>query len=296
MPASHILLALLVAFVWGLNFLFVKLSLEEISPLFLCTLRFTLASIPAVFFIKPPAVPFKLVLSYGLIMFALQFSLLFLGMHAGMTPGMASLLIQVQVFFSIFFAAVFLKEQPNPLQILGALVSFLGIGLVALHFDNNISVLGFILILSSAATWGVGNLITKKANKIKMISLVVWGSFVAIIPMLMVTLTFEGTTSIINSYNHLTWRGLSSLAYIVYISTWVGYGVWNWLISRYPVSIIVPFTLLVPVVGILSSVIILGEPFQLWKLAACLLVISGLCINVLSTRLFNAKLSRTAIE
>ncbi|ASQ45942.1 EamA family transporter [Legionella clemsonensis] len=296
MPVSHILLALLVALVWGINFLFVKLSLEEISPLFLCTLRFLLASIPAVFFIKPPAVPFKLVLSYGLIMFALQFSLLFLGMHAGMTPGMASLLIQVQVFFSVFFASVFLKEQPNPLQILGALVAFIGIGLVALHLDSNISVLGFILILGSAATWGIGNLITKKATKVNMIALVVWGSFVAIIPMFLITLTFEGATSVINTYNHLTWRGLSSLAYIVYISTWVGYGVWNWLVSRYPVSMIVPFTLLVPVVGILSSVIILGEPFQRWKLAAGLLVISGLCINVLSNRLLNIKVSRTAIE
>ncbi|KTD08142.1 EamA family transporter [Legionella jamestowniensis] len=294
MPASHILLALLVALIWGINFLFVKLSLEEISPLFLSTLRFLLASIPAVFFIKPPAAPFRLILSYGLIMFALQFSLLFLGMHAGMTPGMASLLIQVQVFFSMFFAAAFLKEHPNPFQIVGALVSFSGIGLVALHFDSNISVLGFILILSSAATWGFGNLITKKAINVNMISLVVWGSFVAIIPMLLITLTFEGMTSVINTYNHLTWRGFSALAYIVYISTWVGYGVWNWLVSRYPVSTIVPFTLLIPVVGILSSVIILGEPFQLWKLAAGLLVISGLCINVLSTRFFGVKLNQTA--
>ncbi|CEK10784.1 EamA family transporter [Legionella hackeliae] len=294
MPVSHILLALLVALVWGINFLFVKLSLEEISPLLLCTLRFTLASIPAIFFIKPPAVPFRLVMSYGLVMFALQFTLLFLGMHAGMTPGMASLLIQVQVFFSMLFATVFLKETPNPLQILGALVSFAGIGLVALHFDSNISVLGFILILGSAATWGFGNLITKKAPKINMISLVVWGSFVAIIPMFLITLTFEGATSIINTYNNITWRGASSLAYIVYISTWVGYGVWNWLLSRYPVGMIVPFTLLVPLVGILSSVIVLGEPFQPWKLAAGLLVISGLCINILSTRLFNIKLRREA--
>ncbi|KTD23481.1 integral membrane protein [Legionella lansingensis] len=284
MPISHIFLALLVAFVWGVNFLFVKIGLEEISPLLLCTLRFTLASVPAIFFIKPPAIPFKLVVSYGLFMFAFQFALLFLGMHAGMTPGMASLLIQVQVFFSMFFATVFLKEQPNPWQIIGALVSFIGIGVVALHFDNNISVLGFILILSSAATWGLGNLITKKATNINMMALVVWGSFVAIVPMLALSLIFEGYDSIVTSYHHLSRRGAAALLYIVYISTWVGYGVWNWLMSRYPVGMIVPFTLLVPVVGILSSVLILGEPLQSWKLVAGLFVISGLCINILSAR------------
>lgn len=211
-----------------------------------------------------------------------------------MTPGMASLLIQVQVFFSMFFAVFFLKEQPDPLRIIGALVSFMGIGLVAMHFDSNISVLGFILILASAATWGAGNLITKKASHVNMISLVVWGSFVAVIPMLVLTLVFEGPSTILKTYNHLSWRGGSALLYIVYISTWVGYGVWNWLLSRYQVGMIVPFTLLVPVVGILGSVIILGEPFQLWKLEAGLLVISGLCINIISNRLFTAKSQRAA--
>jgi O-acetylserine/cysteine efflux transporter len=289
MPLTHVLLAFLVALIWGINFLFVKIGLEEIPPLLLCTLRFALASIPAVFFIRPPAVPFKLVLSYGLLMFALQFSLLFLGMHAGMTPGMASLLIQVQVFFSMFFATLFLKEQPNPGQIIGALVSFVGIGLVALHLDQTISLLGFLLILASAATWGLGNLITKKAKNINMMALVIWGSFVAIPPMLALSLSFEGLGVVVRSLSHLSWRGGVSILYIVYMSTWVGYGVWNWLMSCYPVSMVVPFTLLVPVVGVLSSVIVLGEPFETWKFIAGLFVLSGLFINILSSRFLAIK-------
>jgi O-acetylserine/cysteine efflux transporter len=54
-------------------------------------------------------------------------------------------------------------------------------------------------------------------------------------------------------------------------------------------SLIVPFTLLVPIVGILSSVVVFDEPFQSWKCAACLLVLGGLCINILSTRYLNLK-------
>src|SRR5207249_4460570 len=88
------------------------------------------------------------------------------------------------------------------------------------------------------------------------------------------------------SYHHITWVGVTSLFYIVYGSTWIGYGVWNWLLSRYAVGIIVPFTLLVPVIGILSSILILGEPFQRWKLIAGLFVISGVCINLLGTHFF----------
>ena len=286
MPISHLLLILLVIVIWGLNFIFVKLGLQEISPLLLCAIRFFLASIPAIFFIKPPSAPFKIVAAYGLVMFGLQFGFVFMGMYAGMTPGMASLIMQVQVFFSMFFAVFFLGEQPAMGQIIGALVSFMGIGLVAMHFDNNVSLLGFILILAAAASWGLGNLITKKIKTTNMISVVVWGSFVACLPMFVLSLIFEGPQSMVASYNNVTWVGIGSLLYIVYVSTWIGYGVWSWLIGRYPVGMIVPFTLLIPVVGLLSSVLILGEPFQLWKLVSCLLVISGLCINILSTRFF----------
>lgn len=295
MPFAHLLLALLVVFVWGINFIFVKLGLEEISPLLLCAVRFLLASVPAVFFIKRPAVPFRIIASYGLIMFALQFALLFIGLRVGMTPGVASLLMQVQVFFSMFFAVMFLGEQPRIGQVIGALISFMGIGVVALHFDHNVSLIGFLCILAAAASWGVGNLITKKINSANLIAVIVWSSFVACLPMFLLSLLFEGPSSVVTTYEHLTWKGILSLLYIVYISTWVGYGVWNWLISRYPVGMIVPFTLLIPVVGILSSVLVLGEPFYLWKLVAGLLVISGLCINLLTTRLFVAKTRRPEV-
>lgn len=285
MPFSHLLLALLVAVIWGINFIFVKISLEELSPLLLCTVRFILASIPAVFFIKPPKIPYKIIIWYGLIMFALQFSLLFVGIHIGMTPGMASLIMQMQVFFSMLFASLYLKEHPNQWQIIGALVSFIGIGVVAFHFDSNISLGGFLCILAAAATWGVGNLITKKVHDINMMSLVVWGCLIASIPMFILSLTLEGTTSINQNFHHLSWLGIASISYIVYVSTWLGYGVWNWLLNRYPVGTIAPFTMLVPVVGMISSIIFIGEPFENWKLAAGLLVLCGLYLSLKSSRL-----------
>lgn len=293
MPIAHLLLALLVVIVWGLNFIFVKLSLDEFSPLFLCALRFILASVPAIFLIKPPTgVPFRLVAWYGMITFAMQFSFLFMGIYAGMTPGMASIVMQVQVFFSVFFAMIFLGEQPKIWELAGAFVSFSGIVLIATNYENNSSLWGFIFIIAASASWGFGTLITKKI-KIKtdrnMFALVIWGSFVAFIPMLVLSLIVEGPKSIMYTYHHVTWVGASSLLYTVYASTLVGYGVWNWLLARYPVGIIVPFTLLVPIVGVLSSILILAEPFETWKLLAGFLVIGGLGINLFSTYLVSQR-------
>lgn len=293
MTLPHTLLALMVVVIWGLNFVFVKFGLQEMSPLLLCALRFFLASFPAVFFIKPPNVPFKILALYGLFMFALQFACVFVGMHVGMTPGMASLIMQMQIFFSLFLAFIVLGERPSLGHIIGALVSFSGIGLVAMHLDNTVTLLGFLLILAAGMSWGAGNLIAKQMKGSNLIAVVAWGSLIASVPISIMALVFEGPSSFVASYHKLTWVGVGSLLYIVYASTWVGYGIWGWLLGYYPVGSVVPFTLLVPVVGILSSVLLLGEPFQLWKLVSGLLVISGLCINLLSTRFFVSKVQQT---
>ncbi len=289
MPISHLLLALLVVIIWGVNFLFVSVALDEIPPLLLCASRFLLTSVPAIFFFKLPPGSFKMVALYGLVMFALQFSFLFVGMYLGMPPGMASLIMQVQVFFSMFFAATFLDERPYSWQIFGALVSFTGIAIVAMHFDQTVTYMGFIFILAAAATWGFGNLMTKRLTHVKTVPLVIWGSFFACFPMFLISFLVEGLDVIQSTYQGLTWSGVSAVLYIVMASTWIAYIAWTWLVSRYPVGIVVPFTLLVPIVGLICSVVFLGEPLQFWKLIAGILVIGGLCINLLGTRFFLAR-------
>lgn len=285
LPLPHLFLAVLITIIWGINFIFVTLSLSELPPVLLCALRFLFASVPAIFFFRFPAAPFRLVALYALLMFSLQFGLLFFAMQSGMTPGMASIILQVQVFFSMFFAAVFLKERPSAWQTGGAIISFMGIAYVAGHFDANLSLSSFLLILAAAATWGMGNLITKKIGKVNTMSLVVWGSFIACIPMLLLSLLIEGPVMVVESIQHLDWLGILSLAYIVYASTLAGYGAWSWLISRHPVGLVAPFTLLVPFIGMFSSVWILGESLDLWKLIAGLLVIGGLVTSLFGARL-----------
>jgi O-acetylserine/cysteine efflux transporter len=296
MKMTHLFLVLLVILIWGINFVFVKLGIQEIPPLLLCAVRFFLASIPAIFFIKRPAVPFRLVAAYGLVMFALQFTCVFTGIHAGMSPGMASVIMQVQVFFSILFGMFIFGERPSLWQMVGALISFFGIALIGFHIDAHMPLLGFLLILGAAASWGVGNLIVKKSTRINMMALVVWGSFVASFPLLLLSLIFEGPAKIIFTYHHVSWVGITALLYIVYLSTWVGYGLWNWLLSRYPISTVVPFTLLIPIVGMGGSALVLGESLDAWKLEAGLLVIGGLCINLLGARLFMTKQKEVMTE
>lgn len=287
MSPLHLILVLLLALIWGSNFIFIHLGLAETPPLFLCTLRFFLASVPAVLFIQRPAVPFRMVASYGLIIFGLQFAFLFSGMQAGVTPGLASMILQVSVFFNILFSVWFLKETPNRWQLLGALVSFSGVGVIAFHMQGSVSLLGFLLVISAALAWGLGNIITKKIGTTSNLALIAWGSFISCPFLLVCSLVLEGPAVINTSLHHLSWVGLMAIAYITYCSTWIGYGIWNWLLNRYPMSFIAPFTLLVPVFAMLSSVLFLGEPLQSWKIIAGLLVLSGLLLNLSSKHLIH---------
>lgn len=289
MKLLHIFLVLSVVAVWGINFVFVKIALDVVPPLFLCFCRFFLLNLVALFFLKPVKVPFKWIALYGLVMFVLQFALMFLGMNAGVSAGLGSILLQTQAFFSILFAATILKEKINRWQVFGGLVSFSGIALVCMNLGASATLPGVALVLLAAATWGSGSVIVKKIGKIQTGSLLAWGSLVAWPPLILLSLYFEDSFSILLNIHHFSWETHIAILFITLGSTAFGFGTWNWLLQLYPLGTMAPFTLLVPIFGMLSSVLWLGEPLELWKILAGILVISGLCFNLLSHIRYSAK-------
>lgn len=292
MRPRHLLLALVVVAIWGINFAIIKLGLRQVSPLGLGVARFFLAAFPWVFFIKRPAVPFRLLAGYGLLIFALQFGLLFSGMKVGMSAGLASLILQLQVFFTIGLSVALLGERPTVWQLSGALLAFCGVALVAAHVGGEVTMAGLALLVGAAAAWGGGNVVSKRISQtnasVNVLGLVVWGSLIALPPLLVVALLLE-RENFLASFTGLDWISTGSIAYIVYLSTLFGFAVWSRLLGLYPVSTVAPFTLLVPVFGFLGSAVLLGEPIQDWKLIASALVIAGLCLNLFGPRLFKRR-------
>lgn len=289
MRLSHIALALLTIVIWGFNFVVIKVGLKGIPPVFLVFCRFFLTSIPAIFFIKRPNVLFKMVIAYGLVMFALQFAFLFLGMHLGVSSALASLLLQVQVFFTILLGIIVFKEKIHKSQILGALIAFSGIGLIGMNLGGELTLSGFLLVLAAAFVWGPGNVLSKKMGSVNVLSLVVWSSLIAWPPLLIVSLFLEGPQLILESLHHLHWHSATAVLYITYLSTLLGFYIWNQLIHRYTLGMIAPFSLLSPVVGIVSSALVLNETIQPWKIVAGSLIILGLCINLFGSKFMTQK-------
>lgn len=289
MNPLHILLLLCVVAIWGINFVFIKIGLMELPPMLLCCSRFFLVSIPAIFFFKFPSAPKRLVITYSLVMFVLQFTLMFSGLYMGVSAGLASILLQMQAFFSIAFAALILKEKLNRWHILGALLSFSGIALVALNLGTSATLPGLLFVVAAAATWGMGCIIVKKMGKTNTAALLVWGSFIAWPPLLLLSLLFEQSHPILLNFHLLSPQTYAAMLFIALCATVFSFGIWNWFLQIYPLSTIAPFTLLVPIFGMLSSILLLGESLESWKILAALLVIGGLCLNLLGPKLFARK-------
>lgn len=286
MSFRDVLLALVVVAIWGFNFVVIKVGVADVPPLLLTGLRFLFAALPAVFFVRRPACAWHWVVAFGLILGVVKFGLLFVGMKAGMPAGLSSIVLQMQAFFTMGLAFVFLGEKPAAIQILGAVIAALGIAVIASARAGGGAALGpFLMVLAAAACWGLANIVTKKAGRIDMLGFVVWASLVAPLPLFALSLAFEGWPAIVAALAHPTPIAVGAVAYLAWPTTVLGFGIWSNLMSRHAAATVAPFSLLVPVFGMSSAWLVLGEPIGGREAIGAALVVAGLVVNVFGPRL-----------
>ncbi|MFJ8579355.1 EamA family transporter [Micromonospora sp. NPDC093277] len=283
MKASHRLLAVLVAAIWGVNFVAIELGLRDLPPLVLTALRFVAAAVPLVFLVPRPSARLRYVVTYGLVLGVLKFGALFTALAAGMSAGLASLVLQAQALMSVLLAAAVLGERPARAQVGGVLVGSVGIGVLATGSGGHATVIGFMLTLFAAASWAVANLVMRASGEKRPLSLLVWSSLVPPLPLLGLAGVVDGGQAVLDAITGLSWRGLLAVAYVAYVSTLVGFGIWNGLIARYSIARVAPFSLLVPVFGLSAAWLLLDEPVGPTELAAAAIVLAGLALVVRGT-------------
>jgi len=285
MAPRDLLIALVAILALGLNFIAIKWGVELVPPLLLTALRFTFAAIPAVFFIRPPKVKLTILLAYGFTVGALQFGSLFLAIKLGMPAGLSSLVIQMQVFFTVGLAVLFLGERPMAAQVAGAGIALVGLGFIAAERLSGTALGPLLLTLAAAGFWGGANILTKRAGSIDMLAFVVWSALVPPLPLLAVSLLIDGPAADWAALSHPSWFLAGIVGFNSYGATITGFGLWSLLLSRYPAATVAPFALLVPVVGIVSSVVLLHEPLSPFELIGSGVIFCGLMINVFGARL-----------
>jgi O-acetylserine/cysteine efflux transporter len=278
--------ALCVVLVWGLNFVVMKLGLQGLSPMLLGALRFAAASLPLLLFVARPALPWRYLAAYGMAQGVGQFGLLFLGLQLGMTAGMASVVMQTQAFFTLLLAGPLLGERARRDQWLGLAVALAGLLVIATaHGDGpgQMTLIGFILTLSAAFMWAASNVVVRFAVRAAPgydpFGFIVWSSLVPVLPFLLLALAMDGPAQVLRQVGGLDLRALLAVLFLAWFATLLAYTLWTRLLQRHPAGRVVPFSLLVPVVGLAAAALAFGErpsPAQWFGTGA---VLAGLVIN-----------------
>jgi O-acetylserine/cysteine efflux transporter len=276
MRGLHIGLAVFVAAIWGFNFVVIEVGLDSFPPFLFSAVRFALAAFPLVLFIGPPRVAWRWVLAVGFVLGVVKFSFLFIGMDMGMPAGLSSVVLQSQAFFTVLFAAIVLNDRPHAVQVLGIAVAFGGMGLIAMTQQGGAGLTALALVVAAGAMWGVSNILTKKSNAPDMFRLFAWACVVPPLPLFALSYVFEGPETIAATFAELTLLGAGTVAYMAYVSTLVAFALWGFLLRTYSASLVAPFSLLVPIVGIASATLLLDETFGPLRMAGTALVLVGL--------------------
>jgi O-acetylserine/cysteine efflux transporter len=280
MTPVHLILAVLVAVIWGLAFVATKIGLESFSPPELTALRFLIASVPAVL-LKPPPLSWSTMAAVGLSLFAGQFLFQFFGIAHGMPPGLAAIVVQTQAFFTILFAALALREIPTPRQLAGTAVAFAGLAVIAATVGQDLTVVGLSLTTMSAISWGIGNVLVKRLPRVAMLNLMVWLSLVPPLPSLALSMAMDGPADSFQAMAGASWLAWCAALYLGLVATILAYAIWGSLLRRYPAATVAPFALLVPFVAAGGSSLVFGERFGALRLAGMALVLLGLAVIVL---------------
>lgn len=285
LSASHFLLALLIVFIWGTNFVIIKEVLATLPPLLFATLRFCLVFLPAALFLRRPRVPLWHLASYGILIGVGQFGMIYIAMTQYISPGLASLVVQTQVFFTIGLAMYFSGERIKPFQILALVLAAGGLAVIIQHTDGATTPLGLLMVMIAAMSWASANIINRYSAKIdpslNMLSFVVWSSIFAVPILLILSLGLEGLPAIqlgLANMSPATWLGV---LWQTAANTMFGYAAWAWLLARYPAATVSPLSLLVPIFGMGASALYLAEPLPAWKIIAASLILAGLALNII---------------
>ncbi|RZN08548.1 EamA family transporter [Bradyrhizobium genosp. SA-3] len=280
MKPADILIAIVVAIIWGLAFVASRIALDELSPELMTALRFAIAAVPCLF-IRKPKVAWPLLIAISFTLFLGQFLSQAYGIAHGVPVGLTSVVVQSQALFTIGFAALAFGERPTPMQALGIGIAAIGLLMICGTVGYDFSAAAFAVLMISPVSFAVGNLLLRGARGVPMFDLFAWLCLASAIPLFALALIANGPAS---TLTHISLTSALCMLALGGVSTSIAYWLWGRLLRDYPAAQVVPFALLVPFVGSAASSVVFGERFGPLRLAGMLTVIGGIAVMVLAKR------------
>jgi len=257
MKAYDILIALCVPILLGFGFVIAKPAMQYFPPYLLMGLRFTIPALILVWFFPIPKGLFLDLFKVSFIGSTLQYGLTYTGLNI-IDASSAILLIQLEVPFGILIAFFLLKEIPSVKNIIGLLIAFIGVIILTGAPNLEGKYIGVLLTLAGAFTWSLGAVMAKPlSKKIGAFALMTWLCVFSGPILILVSAIFNGNPAqYILSANFYSWL---TLIYLGFFMQPVAYGAWYYVLRKYPVNKVMPVLLLLPLVGLITAIFLLGE-------------------------------------
>ncbi|ABD88791.1 EamA family transporter [Rhodopseudomonas palustris] len=282
MKLTDIALALTIALIWGLGFVFTRLGVAEMSPTVLTLVRFAVAALPCILLPRPKlAWPIWIGISLLLVW---QYLTQTYGMAQGVPAGLTAVIVQSQALFTIGFAALLLREFPTRGQLAGIVVASCGLLLICFTVGYDFSVLAFAVTMTAPLAFALSNLLLRQAREVPMLDLFAWVSLASLPPLGAAALVADGPAAIWQQVSHLSPGGIGCVLALSLGSTTLGYWIWGRLLHAYTAAQVVPFALLVPFIGAGASALVFGEQFGTLRLAGMIIVVGGIAIMLFAGR------------
>lgn len=294
MKPQHLALMLLCQFIWGVNFVAAKIGLSHFEPLFFVALRFSLVALLLLPFVGLPKRKLLQLVPLSLTMGAMHFGLIFTGMQY-VDAATSSIAVQLQVPFAAILAAIFFKETLGWRRLVGMSVAFAGVLLIAgepRYSGDNLWPL--LSIIGAALVWAIANVQVKAlGDEFDALELNGYIAILAAPQLLLTSYLIEG--NVWPSVFDVGLAGWGALLFQSVIVAIFSYLIWYNMMRRYPVNQVMPFTLLLPMIGVISGHLILDEVVTWQMILGGLATVAGVAIVVIRRPAVVAPSTKTGI-
>jgi O-acetylserine/cysteine efflux transporter len=274
MTIKDICLAIFVTLAWGSYFTVTKLALTSFPPLLFAAIRFFLLFLLTFPFLFKSGLPLKKIFYLSLIMF-FNLVLLNYSIHSSSSLAPIILINEMAIPISSLFGILFLKEKFFLKDLLGMILAIIGITIIIkMRSVEKVSLLAVIFAVVASILFAWYNLFVKQLSKFNILGILAYFSLFVFPQFLMLSFFQETWPNI----KDLEMNSIFAILYITLICTLIGYYIWFYLMKKYPMGKVVPFTFLSPLFGCITTAVILDEKIENSVLVGGILVIFGLSI------------------
>ena len=269
--------ALLVALLWGVQFVTSKYGVDVFPPLLFVTLRFATVGLLLLPFAgrssrREIAAAAAISVFFG----GLCFGLFFVGLHLGLA-GLSAIIVQLMTPFTVLFAWPLLGERPPLRVVVGVVVAFAGVALALADPGEPVPAVAVLLVTGAAAAQAFGNVLIKRFGPLQPMRLMAWLSLFTVPQVGVASALFEtGQEAAVRNASVPAWL---ALGYAVLFGAVIGFGLWFWLIGRCSLARLAPFALLQTVFAIGTGIIFLHERVSVPLLFGASICIGGVALT-----------------